>query len=65
MPSKILTPLVIIVVLGLALVVPLLGNAYYIHLFALVFTNVILAASLRDHRGSPIAPRETGRQEPR
>jgi branched-chain amino acid transport system permease protein len=47
MPSKILTPLVIVVVLVLALVVPQLGNDYYVHIFALVFTNVILAASLR------------------
>ena len=31
----------------LALVLPQIGGAYYVHLFALVFTNVILAASLR------------------
>jgi branched-chain amino acid transport system permease protein len=39
-------PASVVVVLGLALLVPLLGD-YYIHVFALVFTNVILAASLR------------------
>jgi len=32
---------------GLALLVPGLGGDYYVHVFALVFTNVILAASLR------------------
>src|SRR5256886_13883865 len=37
---------VAVVVLALALLVPLLGD-YYVHVFALVFTNVILAASLR------------------
>src|SRR5262249_36429436 len=31
----------------LALLVPVLGGDYYVHVFALVFTNVILAASLR------------------
>ena len=41
------TPLVLVVALALALLVPLLGSAYYLHVFALVFTNVILAASLR------------------
>ena len=35
-----------VVVLGLAILVPQLGD-YYVHVFALVFTNVILAASLR------------------
>ncbi len=35
------------VVVLLALVLPQIGGAYYVHLFALVFTNVILAASLR------------------
>ena len=40
------TAAVLVAVLGLALLVPLLGN-YYIHVFALVLTNVILAASLR------------------
>ena len=33
--------------LALALVLPRVGGDYYVHLFALVFTNVILAASLR------------------
>ena len=42
-----LTPIALVVVLGLALAVPWLGSAYYLHIFALVFTNVILAASLR------------------
>src|SRR5262249_22547178 len=31
----------------LALLVPVLGGDYYVHVFALFFTNVILAASLR------------------
>src|SRR5262252_1488449 len=31
----------------LALLLPEIGSAYYVYLFALVFTNVILAASLR------------------
>src|ERR1044071_3914768 len=43
---RITTSALLVVVLGLALLVPLLGD-YYIHVFALVFTNVILAASLR------------------
>lgn len=41
---------VLIVLAGLAvfaLRVPQLGGDYYVHIFALVFTNVILAASLR------------------
>ena len=37
---------VLLVMAGLACLVPLLGD-YYIHVFALVLTNVILAASLR------------------
>src|SRR5262249_53508138 len=37
---------VLVVVAALAVLVPLLGD-YYIHVFALVLTNVILAASLR------------------
>src|SRR5256886_15191751 len=37
---------VAVVALALALLVPMLGD-YYVHVFALVFTNVILAASLR------------------
>src|SRR5881628_4037866 len=40
------TPAGLVVVLGLAILVPWLGD-YYVHIFALVFTNVILAASLR------------------
>src|SRR5437879_3785020 len=31
----------------LAVLLPLIGNDYYVYLFALVFTNVILASSLR------------------
>ena len=37
---------IIVIVLALALLVPLLGD-YYIHVFALVLINIILAASLR------------------
>src|SRR5437867_11781211 len=38
----------VLIVLGLLmLLVPQLGGDYYVHLFALVFTNIILAASLR------------------
>jgi len=38
----------VLIVLGvLMLLVPQLGGDYYVHVFALVFTNVILAASLR------------------
>jgi branched-chain amino acid transport system permease protein len=44
MPSRVAVPAVLVG--GLALLVPLLGD-YYIHVFALVLTNVILAASLR------------------
>jgi branched-chain amino acid transport system permease protein len=39
-------PLVVFVVFIMFLLVPLLGD-YYVHVFALVLTNVILAASLR------------------
>src|SRR2546425_1551775 len=46
MPRRVVTPAVLVVVLGLAILVPRLGD-YYIHVFALVLTNVILAASLR------------------
>src|SRR5438128_6726840 len=35
------------VALLLAALLPLIGNDYYVYLFALVFTNVILASSLR------------------
>jgi len=38
---------VLAVLIVLALLVPQLGGDYYVHIFALVFTNVILAASLR------------------
>src|SRR5881409_3027205 len=38
---------VLSVLIVLALLVPRLGGDYYVHIFALVFTNVILAASLR------------------
>jgi len=46
MLNRIATLALVIVVLGLALLVPVLGD-YYVHVFALVFINVILAASLR------------------
>ena len=42
-----LTLIGVLVALAIALAVPWLGNDYYLHLFALVFINVILAASLR------------------
>jgi branched-chain amino acid transport system permease protein len=38
---------VLIVVLALLLSLPLVGGDYYVYIFALMFTNVILAASLR------------------
>src|SRR2546426_7978982 len=38
---------VLVVLVLLMLLVPQLGGDYYVHIFALVFTNVILAASLR------------------
>src|SRR5881296_3861599 len=38
---------VLVVLVLLLLLVPQLGGDYYVHVFALVFTNVILAASLR------------------
>ena len=41
------TSAILVVVLLLLLFLPHLGGDYYVHLFALVFTNVILAASLR------------------
>jgi branched-chain amino acid transport system permease protein len=46
MLSKIAVTAVVLVGVALVLLVPLLGD-YYIHVFALVLTNVILAASLR------------------
>jgi branched-chain amino acid transport system permease protein len=45
MLRRIATP-ALLVVLGLAVLVPWLGD-YYVHVFALVFINVLLAASLR------------------
>jgi len=47
MPRKLGVPIVLAVLVILALLVPELGGDYYVHVFALVFTNVILAASLR------------------
>jgi len=47
MPRKLRVPIVLAVLVILALLVPELGGDYYVHVFALVFTNVILAASLR------------------
>jgi branched-chain amino acid transport system permease protein len=38
---------VLIVLLAMLLLLPLVGGDYYVYLFALVFINVILAASLR------------------
>ena len=46
-PGKAIIAIVIAVLVLLALLVPPLGGDYYVHLLALVFTNVILAASLR------------------
>src|SRR5438093_11629299 len=37
----------LVVLAVLALLLPQFGGDYYVHIFALVFTNVILAASLR------------------
>src|SRR5499426_2679918 len=47
MTRKLRVPLVLAGLIVLALLVPTLGGDYYVHVFALVFTNVILAASLR------------------
>src|SRR5438034_8506225 len=47
MPRRLAVPIVLAVLVILALLVPVLGGDYYVHVFALVFTNVILAASLR------------------
>jgi branched-chain amino acid transport system permease protein len=47
MPRKLGVPIVLAALVILALLVPELGGDYYVHVFALVFTNVILAASLR------------------
>src|SRR5213594_3124651 len=43
----VLSVLIVLALLVLALLVPRFGGDYYVHIFALVFTNVILAASLR------------------
>ena len=45
-PGKAVAPLVIVVV-ALLLGLPFVGGDYYVYIFALVFINVILAASLR------------------
>ncbi len=47
MPRRTVTLAGLAVVLSLAVVVPQFGSDYYVHILALVFTNVILAASLR------------------
>jgi len=47
MRRKIGVPIVLAAAVVFALLVPQLGGDYYVHVFALVFTNVILAASLR------------------
>src|SRR2546425_1960458 len=47
MPRKLGVLLVLAALVALALLVPALGGDYYVHVFALVLTNVILAASLR------------------
>src|SRR5215470_6669274 len=47
MRRNIVIPLGLVVGLLLAALLPLIGSAYYVHLFALVFTNIILASSLR------------------
>jgi branched-chain amino acid transport system permease protein len=47
MPRRLGVPIVLAASVMFALLVPVLGGDYYVHVFALVFTNVILAASLR------------------
>jgi len=47
MPRSARTAAALIVVLALLLSLPLVGGDYYVYIFALVFINVILAASLR------------------
>ena len=47
MPRRLRVVITLVALVGLALLVPGLGGDYYVHVFALVFTNVILAASLR------------------
>jgi len=47
MPRSARAAAVLIVVLALLLSLPFVGGDYYVYLFALVFINVILSASLR------------------
>src|SRR5258706_14468457 len=47
MPRSLAVRIVLAALVILALLGPVLGGDYYVHVFALVFTNVILAASLR------------------
>src|SRR5438445_9024323 len=47
MRRKIVIPVGLGIVVLLAVLLPLIGSDYYVYLFALVFTNVILASSLR------------------
>src|SRR6266481_5774814 len=47
MRRKIVIPIGLGIVVLLAVLLPLIGNGYYVYLFALVFTNVVLASSLR------------------
>src|SRR5229473_436607 len=47
MRRKIVIPIGLGIGVLLAVLLPLIGNDYYVYLFALVFTNVILASSLR------------------
>jgi len=47
MPRSAGTAAALIVVLALLLSLPFVGGDYYLYLFALVFTNIILSASLR------------------
>ncbi|MGH7354063.1 MAG: branched-chain amino acid ABC transporter permease [Candidatus Rokuibacteriota bacterium] len=47
MPRSARAAAVLIVIVALLLALPFVGGDYYVYLFALVFTNVILAASLR------------------
>jgi branched-chain amino acid transport system permease protein len=47
MPRRIIIPAIVGGAILLALLVPSFGDEYYVYLFALVYINVILAASLR------------------
>src|SRR5215468_2202494 len=47
MPRKLRVRIVLAALVILVLLVPVLGGDYYVHIFALVFTNIILASSLR------------------